>query len=43
MAILLIGGDKTGNKRWYDVFIPIAERIYEEHLIELREEGLTDG
>ncbi len=23
-AILLIGGDKTGNDRWYDVFVPIA-------------------
>ncbi len=43
MAILLIGGDKTGNKRWYDVFVPIAERIYEVHLVELRKEGLIDG
>ncbi|MDZ7667010.1 MAG: hypothetical protein U5K27_17075 [Desulfotignum sp.] len=24
-AILLIGGDKSGDKRWYDVYIPIAE------------------
>jgi hypothetical protein len=43
MAILLIGGDKTGNKRWYDVFVPVAERLYEEHLDELSKEGLIDG
>jgi len=34
-AYLLIGGDKTGNARWYDEFIPQAERIYEQHLREL--------
>jgi len=31
-AILLIGGCKTGNKRWYDEFVPIADRIYDEHI-----------
>ncbi len=30
-AILLIGGCKTGNDRWYDEFIPKADRIYDEH------------
>jgi hypothetical protein len=34
-AILLIGGEKTGDNRWYDVFIPIADRLYDEHLREL--------
>jgi hypothetical protein len=24
-AILLIGGDKTGNIRWYEIFFPIAD------------------
>jgi hypothetical protein len=38
-AILLIGGDKTGNKRFYDEMIPIADRLYELHLAELRKEG----
>jgi hypothetical protein len=39
-AILLIGGAKTGNDRWYDVYVPIAERLYEEHVEQLRSEGL---
>jgi hypothetical protein len=34
-AMLLIGGDKTGEKRWYDMHIPIAERLYDEHVAEL--------
>lgn len=42
-AILLIGGDKTGNDRWYDVHVPIADRLYDEHLEQLRKEGLIDG
>lgn len=42
-AILLIGGDKTGNDRWYREFVPIADRLYDEHLDALRKEGLTDG
>lgn len=40
-AILLIGGRKTGDKRWYDQMIPVADRLYDEHLRELREEGLV--
>jgi hypothetical protein len=39
-AILLIGGDKTGNKRFYEEMIPVADRLYDEHLSELRKEGL---
>jgi hypothetical protein len=38
-ALLLIGGDKTGNDRWYEVFVPIADRIYDTHLAQLRAEG----
>jgi len=41
-AILLLGGDKTGDDRWYDVHVPIADRLYDEHLKELRKEGLID-
>ena len=41
MAILLIGGDKSGRWRtWYDKSIPIADRLYDQHLRTLREEGL---
>ena len=38
-AILLIGGDKTGNSRWYDEYVPVADRLSDEHLVELRKEG----
>ena len=37
-AILLIGGDKTGDDRWYETNVPLADRIYEEHLDELLKE-----
>lgn len=43
VAILLIGGDKTGSDRWYETFVPVADRLYELHLAQLRKEGLTDG
>jgi hypothetical protein len=39
-AILLIGGDKTGDRRFYKRMIPIADRLYDEHIAELRNEGL---
>jgi len=42
-AILLIGGDKTGDNRWYDTHVPIADRLYDEHLAQLLKEGLIDG
>jgi len=38
-ALLLIGGDKTGNDRWYETFVPLADQIYDRHLQQLREEG----
>lgn len=31
-AILLIGGNKGGDKRWYKKNIPIADARFEEHL-----------
>jgi len=37
-AILLIGGDKTGNDRWYDEFVPRADDIYDAYLKELKKE-----
>jgi hypothetical protein len=39
-AILLIGGDKTGDGRFYDRMLPIADELYDRHLAELRKEGL---
>ena len=38
-AILLIGGDKTGDDRWYEKFVPKADRIFERHLAELKQGG----
>lgn len=37
-AILLIGGDKTGDKGFYDRMIPVADDLYDEHLAELEKE-----
>lgn len=39
-AILLIGGDKTGDDRWYETYVPIAEKLYASHLKNLAKEGL---
>jgi len=39
-AILLIGGDKTGNDRFYDEYIPVADKLYDEHIEQLKKEGL---
>jgi len=42
-ALLLIGGDKTGNLKWYDQFVPIADRLFDEHLREFEEEAKQHG
>ncbi len=34
-AVLLIGGDKTGNNRWYEEYVPKADTIYSAYLNEL--------
>jgi hypothetical protein len=39
-AILLLGGNKTGKDRWYEETIPLADKLYDRHLAQLREEGL---
>jgi hypothetical protein len=39
-AILLIGGNKANDKRFYQRMIPLADRLYDEHLDEIRREGL---
>jgi hypothetical protein len=35
VALLLIGGDKTDDPKWYDKFVPIADDLFDEHLKEL--------
>ena len=42
-VILLVGGDKTGNDRWYEEFVQVADRLFDEHLASLKREEHTDG
>jgi len=39
-AILLIGGDKTGDDRFYERMVPKADNLYKTYLDELKSEGL---
>ena len=36
-AILLVGGKKTGDDQFYEHMVPLADRIYDEHLHELEQ------
>lgn len=38
-ALLILGGDKTGNDRWYDENVPRAEKIFQQYLMEIEEES----
>jgi hypothetical protein len=41
-AILLIGGDKRDRwQEFYERMIPLADRLYDEHLAQLESEGGT--
>lgn len=31
-AVILLGGNKAGDKRWYETAIPIAEARFQRHL-----------
>jgi len=42
-AILLIGGDKAGDNRFYERMIPQADRLYQEHLDALASEEGDHG
>jgi hypothetical protein len=37
-AVLLLGGDKTGDGRFYERFVPQAETIWEAYLAYLKQE-----
>ena len=39
-SILLIGGSKTDGERFYRQYVPIADRLYDQYIEELRQEGL---
>jgi hypothetical protein len=36
-AILLIGGDKTGDPSWYGRYVPLADDLFDKHLREVEE------
>jgi len=36
VGYLILGGDQTGDNRWYETSIPKAEAIYRQHLLEIR-------
>jgi hypothetical protein len=38
-GLLLIGGDKTGDNRFYERHVPLADALFASHIIELRKEG----
>jgi hypothetical protein len=38
VALLLLGGDKTGDDRWYEKNVPLADQIYNNYLVEMEEE-----
>ena len=38
-AILLIGGNKTGDDRWYETHVPVADKLFDEHLTNIEKEG----
>jgi hypothetical protein len=33
-AVLLVGGKKTGRDRWYDIYVPKAEKLFTAYLRE---------
>jgi hypothetical protein len=38
VALLLIAGDKTGDGRWYETNVPLADRLFERHLRAIKKE-----
>ena len=38
VALLLLGGDKAGDDRWYVRNVPLADRLYDDYLAGMEEE-----
>ncbi len=38
-AILLLGGDKTDDPRWYEKYVPLADDLFDRHLKQLQKEA----
>jgi hypothetical protein len=43
VALLLLGGTKTGGARWYEKMVPVADLLYDRHLQALRREDDRDA
>jgi hypothetical protein len=41
-AVLLIGGDKTGDKGFYRRMIPVADQLFDDYFDEIRKERLIE-
>jgi hypothetical protein len=39
VALLLLGGDKTGDDRWYEKNVHLADQIYDSYISEMEEEN----
>jgi hypothetical protein len=35
IGLLLVGGEKRGDDRWYERMVPLADRLYDDHLATL--------
>jgi hypothetical protein len=42
-AILLVAGDKTGDDRWYETNVPVADRLFDRHLSMIEKERSEHG
>ena len=40
VSILLLGGNKVGDNRWYEENVLRADKLYDDHLEELKRERL---
>jgi hypothetical protein len=36
VALLLLGGDKTGDDGWYERMVPTADKLFAEHVADLK-------
>jgi hypothetical protein len=43
IAILLVAGDKTGDGRWYETRVPVADRLFDRHLRTIEKERAENG
>ena len=43
IALLLLGGSKSGDGRWYTKMVPQADKLYDDHLKTLAKESPSDG